>query len=374
MEFECDYETNLIQLYEEIKSWTYEIGKSIAFIVDRPVKREIFAGDFRDRIVHHYIVAKINPILEKVFIHDSYSCRKEKGTLFGVQRIDRFIRSATENYSKDAYILKLDILGFFMNISHDILLSQIRKILDTKYFSSDKEELFALCEKVVRNDPTKNCIIKGERSDWVGLPKSKSLFFSRSDSGLPIGNFTSQIFANLYLHELDVFIKKKLKIKYYGRYVDDFILIHENHEYLKSIILDIRSFLSQWLELELHPRKIYFQHYRKGVAFLGTYIVPHAIYVGSKMKTNFYKVIGEINNLIEQTPNILWEKVERLQICSVINSYLGLMRHYDTFRIRKKLVSLLTSEFWNYFYVSDQYRVVVEKSLKDNGECFYVKQ
>lgn len=131
--FELDYESNLLALYEEIQNGIYKIGKSIAFIMDKPVKREIFAGDFRDRIIHHYIIHKLNPTFEKVFIHDSYSCREEKGTLFGIKRVDSFIRGASENYTRDAYILKLDIEGFFMNIDRTILLSQIRRIIDTNY-------------------------------------------------------------------------------------------------------------------------------------------------------------------------------------------------------------------------------------------------
>jgi len=131
--FELAYESNLLALFEEIRSGTYRVGKSIAFIVNRPVKREIFAGDFRDRIVHHLIIRKLNPIFEKIFIHDSYSCREGKGTLFGVRRIDGFIRSATENYVRDAYILKLDIQGFFMNIDRGILLDRLSRIIDEKY-------------------------------------------------------------------------------------------------------------------------------------------------------------------------------------------------------------------------------------------------
>lgn len=131
--FELDYESKLMALHEEIQNRSYEIGKSIAFIVDHPVKREIFAGDFRDRVIHHHIIRKLNPLFEKIFIHDSYSCREEKGTLFGIKRIDMFIRGASENYTRDAYILKLDIEGFFMNIDRSVLLSQIQRVIDTKY-------------------------------------------------------------------------------------------------------------------------------------------------------------------------------------------------------------------------------------------------
>ncbi|MDP2104109.1 MAG: RNA-directed DNA polymerase [Candidatus Gracilibacteria bacterium] len=360
--FELDYESNLIALYEEVKNRTYSVGKSIAFIVDKPVKREIFAGDFRDRVIHHSIIRKLNPLFEKLFIHDSYSCREGKGTLFGIKRVDTFIRGASENYTRDAYILKLDIEGFFMNIDRSVLLTQIRKVIDTKYVGDDKEELFWLCQKVVRNDPTTNCIIKGRREDWVGLPRSKSLFFARPGVGLPIGNLTSQVFANLYLHDLDIFIKKKLKIRHYGRYVDDFILIHEDGRYLKGLIGEIRSFLSEHLGLSLHPNKIYFQPFSKGVSFLGALIKPHRIYVGKRIKTNLFVEIERINRMIVEDTKVLHDREIQKHILSSLNSYLGLMQHFDTFTIRKKLLLGLDASFWNYFYISERYRLIVAKT------------
>ncbi len=114
--YEIDYENKLLQLHKEINDGTYKIGRSIAFIVNKPVKREIFAADFRDRVVHHLIINKLNHLFEKQFIYDSYSCRKGKGTLFGINRIDSFIRKCSKNYTRDCYILKLDIKGFFMHI------------------------------------------------------------------------------------------------------------------------------------------------------------------------------------------------------------------------------------------------------------------
>lgn len=133
IKFELDYESNLIQLHEAIMNRTYTVGKSIAFIVDRPVKREIFAGDFRDRIVHHFIVNELNPIFESLFIHDSYSCRVGKGTSFGIARMERFMRASSDNFRNEAHILKLDIAGFFMSIDRAILLSMVEDIIDTKY-------------------------------------------------------------------------------------------------------------------------------------------------------------------------------------------------------------------------------------------------
>lgn len=355
-------ETNLIALWQEIQERKYEIGKSIAFIVERPVKREIFAGNFRDRIVHHLVINQLNPILEKKFIYDSYSCRVDKGTLFGIRRVEKFMRQATDNYTQDAYILKLDIAGFFMNINKNILFSSVSEIICQDVIEQDQDLLLYLCEKIIFNNPKANCIIKGKGEDWLGLPKSKSLFFSDFDTGLPIGNLTSQVFANLYLHTLDTFIKKSLKIWYYGRYVDDFILIHHDCEYLKWAISAIRSFLSEHLKLSLHPRKIYLQYFSKGVSFLGALIKPYRIYVGKRIKTNFYRAIGAINRMITEDARILQNRVKQKQILSTLNSYLGLIQHFDALTLRKKLLLTINSLFWNYFYISGKYQVIVART------------
>lgn len=135
---EIEYESNLIKLADEIYTWTYEVWKSIAFIVEKPVKREIFAWDFRDRVVHHYVINQINHIFENLFIHDSYSCRKWKWTLFWIKRIEKFIKSCSENYTEDCYIMKLDIQGFFMSIDKDILWEKINKFLQPSPFSKGR--------------------------------------------------------------------------------------------------------------------------------------------------------------------------------------------------------------------------------------------
>jgi RNA-directed DNA polymerase len=130
LDFEFNLETNLIELYEELINWTYEVWKSIYFIQNYPVKREIFAWDFRDRIVHHLIYNYISPIFEKEFIYDSYSCRNWKWTSFGIKRLQKFIRSCSENYTSDCYILKLDISWYFMSINKKILFEKVQKSLE----------------------------------------------------------------------------------------------------------------------------------------------------------------------------------------------------------------------------------------------------
>ena len=348
--FEVDYETNLLNLCADINDGSYQPGKSIAFIVNKPVKREIFAADFRDRVVHHLVVSKLNPLFEKAFIHDSYACRIGKGTHFGIQRVDRFIRQCSYNYSRDCYVLKLDIKGFFMHINKTLLFAKLQAFIEQKYQASDKQLLLELCQKIIFYEPTQHCIIKSKRSAWQGLPPDKSLFHSAPQCGLPIGNLTSQVFANFYMNSFDHFIKHDLGIRYYARYVDDFIIVHEDKDYLKALIPVIKARLQDHLKLTLHPNKIYLQHYSKGVQFLGAVIKPHRIYIAKRTQGNFYEAIVKQNvQVLAQKPG----KVQQAAFLSRMNSYLGILKHYKTHKLRKRLLfKNLSARWWHCVYLS----------------------
>ena len=363
LKFEMYYEKNLFELYEEIKSGKYKISRSICFISFDPVQREIFAGDFRDRIIHHLIYNYISPFFERLFIHDSYSCRTGKGTSYGIKRLNHFIRSCSRNYARDCYILKLDIKGYFMSIDRSLLYQKIEKTLERfqEKADFDVDLVSSIIRKIVFHDPTKYCIIKGRKEDWFGLPKSKSLFYAGKNKGLPIGNLTSQLFGNVYLDDFDHFMKYKLGIKYYGRYVDDFVIVHSDKEYLKSIIPLLREYLQTHLFLELHPKKIYLQHFSKGVNFLGAIIKPYRIYIRNRTKGNFYKKIQYWNNFLKEKQYIL-NKKDLSQFLSSINSYLGMLQRYNTYKLRKKmLLQNLSAYFWNYVYISNNYSKLVSK-------------
>lgn len=330
--FEAGYEQKLFKLYEEIINRRYHIGQSICFIVNKPVKREIFAADFRDRIVHHLIFNYINPIFEKHFIYDSYSCRIGKGTSLGIKRVAHFMRSVSENYQKDCWILKLDIKGYFMAMDRNILYKKIfNKLKAVKDANFDVDLLLYLIRQVIFNYPTENCRVKGSRANWAGLPKSKSLFFAGAGKGFPIGNLTSQLFGNVYLDGLDHWVYEKLGLKNYGRYVDDMVFIHLDKEFLKLVVAEVRNYLRTQLALTLHPNKIYLQPYQKGVYFLGVFIKPYRIYIGCKTKQNFYAKIQE------------WSQIYNLERMSEViagtNSYLGIMKHYNTNKLREKMAS-----------------------------------
>jgi len=339
--FEVDYENNLIKLLKEINSGLYNPGKSIAFIVIKPVKREIFAANFRDRIVHHLIINKLNPLFEKEFIHDSFACRVGKGIHYGIRRVDHFIRTCSQNYTKDCFILKLDIKAFFMSINRGLLFEKLNKFIVEKYHKPDQFLIIDLCRKVIYHDPANHYIIKGDKLDWDNLPRDKSLFYTPDNCGLPIGNLTSQVFANFYMNSFDHLIKHNLKIRYYGRYVDDFVMIHSHKEYLKSIIPIIREYLYSNLGLVLHPNKIYLQHYSKGLSYLGAVIKSNRIYIGNRTKGNFYQAIQIHNKTADHHKP---DKSEIKLFQSSTNSYLGIMKHYKTFNIRKKMLYNILSE------------------------------
>jgi hypothetical protein len=341
LKFELNYEAELFKLHDEIISRKYAISPSICFISFHPVKREIFAGDFRDRIVHHLIFNYLNPFCERLFINESYSCRTGKGTSYGVKRTNHFIRSCSENYRKDCYILKLDISGYFMSIDKAILFEKIEKILKKFESKIDFDYLLIrwLIQKVIFNDPTKNCVVKGKREDWVGLPKSKSLFFSAKNRGLPIGNLTSQLFANLYLNDFDHFIKCRLGCKYYGRYVDDLLFIHRDKNFLAALFRALDAYLRDNLMLRLHPKKIYLQHFRHGVVFLGRFILPYRIYLKNNIKGNIYKKIEQWL-VISGAGKI--SKQQKMKAVSRYFSYGGMLKNCSAYKLSQKFKRMIS--------------------------------
>jgi len=338
--------------------------------VNKPVKREIFAADFRDRVVHHLVIGKLNPLFEKAFIYDSYASRVGKGTHLGIQRVDRFIRRCSQNYTKDCYVLKLDIKGFFMHINKTLLLAKLRSFVERKYPGDDKVVLLELCQKIIDYNPTENCIVKGKPGDWRGLPPDKSLFHSAKQCGLPIGNLTSQVFANFYMNQFDHFIKHDLGIRYYGRYVDDFILVHRDKGYLKSLIPLIRNTLQDRLHLSLHPEKIYLQHYSKGVQFLGVVIKPNRIYMANRTKGNFYDAIKQQNVVVKEGRP---DKQQQAAFLSSMNSYLGIMKHYKTHKLRKRMLTRnLPAWWWNRAYISGGFARFALKQKPAKSKRYYL--
>ena len=281
--FERSLSDNLIALYTDIIRDHYRVGRSMCFVVKDPVFREVFAASFRDRIVHHLLYNWLVPVFEPTFIYDSYSCRKGKGTHFGVNRLEHHIRSCSDNYKRPCHILKLDIEGYFMSIDrqklYDLIVSRLSSYSVRYKCPFDISLALRLLSLVIFNDPIRGCYRKGKISDWDKIPHSKSLFYAKPGCGLPIGNLTSQLFSNIYLSGLDNYVKRDLKFRHYGRYVDDFYLVSNFRDELLSAIPLIREFLSSSLGLCLHPRKIHITTAEKGVRYLGNVLKPYSRYV-----------------------------------------------------------------------------------------------
>lgn len=363
VKFEMDLSMNLFKLWRDLNGGRYKIGPSNTFIVDKPVKREIFAAQFRDRIVHHLVINRIMPYFEKYgFINDSYSCRKGKGTHYAINRVYDMIKECSNNYTKDCYILKCDLKGFFMSIDKRILYKLLFDFL-SKFVNWESEDEFIfyddLIKKIVFNVPTSNCNFNCDRIKWKGLPKDKSLFYCDDFHGIPIGNLTSQIFANFYLGEFDRIMEKKFG-GYYGRYVDDFVVVCQDKDKITSCIDNMRKYLFDKFNATLHPKKMYIQHYSKGVKFVGGVIKPNRKYIGNRTVGNLYSMM-RIN--IENHPkDKKFNEYENNYILKSMNSYLGYMRHFNSYNIRKKVANGETFKRMNSYLKFNKSLTKVEKT------------
>lgn len=296
--FERNLENNLFSLQRALKEKTYQHASYTAFNIYDPKFRHIHKAIVRDRIVHHGVVSLIEPLFDKTFIYDSYSCRDNKGTHKAVTRLAIFIRKVSKNYTRNCFVLKLDIKKFFASVDQAILFECIKKRVD---------------------DQNLLCLIKNILGSFS------------NDTGIPIGNLTSQIFANVYLNELDQFVKHNLKEKYYIRYCDDFTIVSPTREYLENLIPQIETFLNEKLKLSLHEGKIIIKKYTQGVDFLGYVILPHVVLLRTKTRRRIFKKLREkIDNL--QTGIVSEESFNQS-----LQSYLGYLGHANSFKLTQKL-------------------------------------
>jgi RNA-directed DNA polymerase len=265
--FEQNLERNLQSLHDELQDGSYRPGQSICFVITRPKPREVWAADFRDRIVHHLLYNRVAPRFHAAFIADSCACIPGRGTLYAVQRLESKIRSITQNWSTPAHYLKLDLANFFVSINKHVVRDLLAKKISEPWW-------MALAETVLFHDPRYGVALHGSPLLLKKIPPHKSLFNQDADHGLPIGNLSSQFFANVLLDALDQYCKHKLQAKYYVRYVDDFILLHESPQWLNGAREYIEAWLPSHLGLNINPSKTILQPIVRGVDFVGQVIKP----------------------------------------------------------------------------------------------------
>jgi len=326
LKFEINREKNLWQLLYELKTGKYEISRHICFIIKEPSPREIFAGDFRDRVVHHLLCREIQTLFEDDFIESSYANRVGKGTHKAVKEL-KFNLARGGKDGRKLYFLKMDIKGFFRNIDKNILWVIIEnKIRKSQAGERWKEEVLWLSKKIIFHDPAVNYIFKGRQKLKNLIPKEKSLLFGDRNTGLPIGNLTSQFFANVYLNALDYFVKDELCFKRYIRYVDDFIILDEDINKLKEAIDNVGCFLNGNLRLSLSKEKTILLPCKKGADFLGYYIKPDYILVRNKVVSRFK---NRLYNL---------KTADAKKVLPIIASYFGHFSHANSCNLKKRML------------------------------------
>lgn len=302
--FERNLEQEVFKLSDNLRRKTYSHGPYRGFWIRDPKVRRIHKASVRDRVLHHSIFNVLNPIFEPTFIPTSFSCRVGKGTHKGVEALAKMLRAVSKNATRPCFVLKCDIRKFFDSVDQEILLSTLaKKIRDT--------QALWLIEDIINS----HAASLRERERESKEPGKK---------GIPIGNLTSQLFANVYMNEFDQFVKHELRVKYYIRYTDDFVIVSESQKYLTGLLSKIDTFLATHLRLELHPNKIHIRKFRQGIDFLGYVALPHYTLVRTKTRRRMYK------KMRKRVKKFNAGYVDEDTIRASFNSYLGVLSHADS--------------------------------------------
>lgn len=287
-DFQYRLSDNILALHLELKNETYVHGGYHAFNISDPKPRNIHKASVRDRLLHHAIHRQLYPFFDPTFIHDSYSCRKLRGTHRALERFKRFAWQASKNNTKTLWMLKCDVRKFFASIDQKILLDMLRQYL-----------------------PDKNVI-------WLIGRVAESFQSTAPGKGLPLGNLTSQLLVNVYMNAFDKFMKRGLKGKYYIRYADDFVVMDTNKERLHWVLEEAEHFLREKLALTLHPDKISISTFASGVDFLGWVHFPDHRVLRTATKKRMFKKLKAAGSESRM-------------------SYLGMLKHGNTFQLRVKI-------------------------------------
>jgi retron-type reverse transcriptase len=291
-EFSLNFLDNIVELQTELAQKTYRHGGYKSFKINDPKPRDIHKAAVRDRLVHHALYRVLYPRFDRVFIYDSYSCRRNKGTHRAIDRFREYGRKVSKNGTRTCWVLKGDIRKFFANIDHAILKDVLARYLE------DESVLWLLAQVI-------------DSFNIVNSP----------DVGLPLGNLTSQLLVNVYMNEFDQFAKRVLKAKYYIRYADDFVILSENEKELQKSVPRIAQFLEDSLKLSLHPDKLYIKTLASGLDFLGWVHFPHHRVLRTSTRKRMFRNLSETSTL------------------ESITSYLGLISHGNTHKLHEMIQS-----------------------------------
>ena len=341
IEFEKYLEKNLVELCEALWNGTYEPLPAYCFAIKDPTSREILASQFRDCVVNHLYFLYTHQMYERTMIYDTYSSIKGRGTSLGVKRAQHHMRSVTLNYTRDGFVLQKDIRGFFIHINRKltckIACASLDKMAAHKIHKWKPETwqdvvdipfVKYLTKVICSHDPAKNCIIIGSLEELEKVPVNKSQRKAAKDHGFGLGNLNSQILAGVLLNVLDQYVKRVLKCKHYQRSTDDMCFMERTLKRIRKINRKVTVFLRNVLDLETNEGKTRIRGFRQGFKFVGSFIKPYRTYVCSQ---TLRRIRQKLDSKIHSDLSI-----ERKR--SSVNSFLGMLKHVKSFRIRIKLV------------------------------------
>lgn len=280
--FAPDTEEQIFLLHDELKDGRYRHGGYESFMVSDPKPRRIHKASVRDRLLHHAVHRVLYPYFDKIFIYDSYSSRKNKGTHVAIRRFRDFAWKLSRNRTRTVWVFKADVKKFFDSVNHAILASFLKS-----YLPSEPRLLSLLCEII-------------------------GSFHSQKEKGIPLGNLTSQLFSNIYLNHLDQFVKRELRVRYYIRYADDILILSPEEAHLKRMLVKIEDFINDELRLELHPAKIQIKKWHNGVDVLGFVSYPSRTVMRPKTLRRMVKRLVKTSNIsdFETQQNAIYARMK----------------------------------------------------------------
>lgn len=322
--FEERLERNLMDLYYELLAGEYTPGQSTVFVVEHPKVREVWAADFRDRIVHHLLYNQIADRFHRRFIFDSYACIPNKGTHRAVARMEHFARSVTQNHTQPGFVLKMDVANFFVSINRLILDRLMAARIDEPWWLD-------LARTILHHDPVPAAIIASRPDTLRKVPRHKSLFHAPPHTGLAIGSLNSQFAANIIMDVVDQHAKHALKLTHYVRYVDDITVFGPDAQALALIPAQVDALMQSQLKIRLHPNKTSINRIEHGFDALGYVIRPYARYLRrSTVRNGFKKIQG-----------LCRAKAPLPQVRQAAHSYFGIFDHADAFKQQGQLAAHL---------------------------------
>lgn len=349
-------------LTTELIEGTYKPGTSTCFLVKYPKLREVFAAAFRDRIIHHWICMRLVPHFEELnenIGNVTHNCRVGFGTRSAVDSVYSAIKDVTFNYGQDAFIFRGDLVGFFMSLPQRRMCNQLVEFAQSQYHGDYKNLLIWLLEVVVMHRPEMNCVFNSSPKDWSGLAHNKSLFRTGEGRGAPIGNLTTQLFANFFMSDFDAYMMDliaQLKARgvksAYHRFVDDFIIVCNDKQSLQWLIRAAEIKIKA-MDLVMHKDKRYFQPASHGTLFVGSYLKNGRIYLSNRTLGRFRDKVVAIERFLQQPAKEI-TSYDLDHILATLNSYLGFCKDRKTYRLRRRIMKPLiySKEFKRYFTLS----------------------